>query len=175
MKEFFIDKERNGHIPIKVEQNDYMYTDYYRPKKFEDHFFVHYLISIVGSKDECYEDYIDSYDSFVFGIYFVLYDDGHIEITDFNRTWECGVTEAESSGLVYKYFDKYKSLVEKYGCTLEDNTCIRKETNIDTFIDDAITLTKVMLMANYIEDKPPYIKYNKQIRKDINMLVADWK
>ncbi|MBO7218372.1 MAG: hypothetical protein J6V40_00135 [Clostridia bacterium] len=176
MREFFVDKEKTGHIPIEVQTNKDMYTDYYRPVDYEDYFYVYYKISTVGSDSSvCYEEYIDSYDSFVFGIYFTLYTDGKIVVTDYNRTWECGVTEAESSGLVYKHFDKYKALVEKYGFYLEQETCIMKDTNIDTFVDDAITLTKVMLMLNYIQDKPPYIKYNKQIRKDINRLIKDWK
>ena len=176
IKQFFMDKEKNGHIPIEVQTNKNMYTDYYTPETFEDCFFIYYKISSVGSESSVYyEDYIDSYDSFVFGIYFVLYEDGRMVVTDYNRTWECGVTEAESSGLIYKHFDKYKAVVEKYGFILEQDTCIMKDTTTSTFIDDAILLTQVMLMANYIVDSPPYIKLNKQIKKDISLLKSDWK
>ena len=94
-------------------------------------------------------------------------------MSDLNRTWECGVEECEGSGLPYIHLDLVKKLVSQHGYSME-KTEIHKTTSLRTFVKDAITLTKIMLMINYIQDKPPYLSYKKPIQQDIRALRATW-
>ena len=174
MKEFFNSK-MNKVVSYELDfDNKCMYSDYFWPEKFLENCYIHFHGSYLSAKNPQPQHlhYIDSYDSFVFGIYLVNYGD-RIELTDFNRTWECGVTEFEGSGLFSKHYNLVKDLVEKHGFCME-KTEIHKVTTPKTFIKDAITLTKIMLIINYIKDKPPYLTYNKYIREDIQALKKTW-
>ena len=174
MKEFFYSKICKN-VAYKIDLKDKaMYSDYFTPQPFKEACYIQFAssyLSLTNPQDKNLY-YIDSYDSFVFGIYLVNYGD-KIELTDFNRTWECGVTEFEGSGLACIHYNDVKELVQKNGFSME-KTEIHKETTLKTFVKDAITLTKLMLMINYIKDKPPYLTYNKNIRKDIQSLKKSW-
>ena len=174
MKEFF-NSNKDKFVFYQLDfDNKCMYSDYFWPQPFKENCYIHFHSSYISANKPQNKElyYIDSYDSFVFGIYLVNYGD-RIELTDFNRTWECGVEEFEGSGLFSKYYDLVKEIVTKHGFCME-KTEIHKVTTLKTFVKDAIALTKIMLMVNYIKDKPPYLSYNKYIKEDIHALRKSW-
>ena len=175
MKEYF---ERNidKFVCYRIDTRDTpMCTDYFRSEPFNQACFIQFVGPHLSFNNPQNPDlyYIDSYDSFVFGIYLVNYGD-HIELSDFNRTWECGVEAFEGNGLFALHIDAVRDFVTKNGFCL-DKTQIRKTTSLDTFVDDAITLTKIMLMINYMQDKPPYLTFKKPIQEDIRALRKSWQ
>ena len=75
---------------------------------------------------------------------------------------------------MYKHLNKVKEVASANKLTITE-TEIHKITSKKTFIDDAIKLIKVMLMINYMKDKPPYISGNKYIWEDVRSLKASWE
>lgn len=175
MKRFFEDRKNNFVIYDVNNKDSSRYSHYFTPPKYEDIFYLEFDAGYFNARDDKY--YIDPYDSFVFGMQFVNYGD-RIEVTDYNRSFECGVEEAEGNGLMAKHFDKVQKVVNAHGLELKElisnGTEIRKITSLNTFVLDAIKLIKVMLMINYMKDTYPYISGNKNIWEDIRALKQSW-
>lgn len=175
IKSFFIDRQNDFVIYKVTDKDSSLHSHYFTPPKYEDIFYLEFDAGYFNALDD--KHYIDPYDSFVFGIQFVNYGD-RIEVTDFNRSFECGVEEFEGNGLMAKYFDKVQKVARSHGFELKSlETCdteIRKVTSISTFAIDAVKLIKVMLMINYMKDTYPYISGNKNIWEDIRALKKSW-
>jgi len=176
MKDFFLERQKE-YVFYRVKPLSYReaYSDYCLIDRFRDGFTVEFD----WRRDDNPELYgIESYDSFVFGIYCLYYED-KIVLTDLNRSWECGVEAFEGSGLAAVHFDEMADFIKKHGYSLSDkprqDTIIAKETDIESFVRDAIELVRIMLTINRIDDTPPYLhEDSKEILNDISALEASW-
>lgn len=180
IKRFFVERERNGvYYKVITDRKDmFIYSDYFTPKPFQDIFYIEFLTELITCPPTPAPweggHYIDQYDSFVFGIYFVHYGD-RIDVTDFNRTWECGYEAFEGSELPRIHFDLLQKIVREHGFDVNiSDTEIKKSVTENSFQEDAVNLIKVMLMINFIKADPPYIEENESIRTDIAALRKVW-
>ncbi len=175
MKEFFTEREdeyavyRVKRLGFGDARSDYCDTD-----RFRDGFHIEFD----WRTDDPTRYGIESYDSFVFGIYCAYYGD-RIEFTDFNRTWECGVEAYEGTSLMAEHFDEVESFINKHGYCFSDKnrqgTVIHKVTSPETFVRDAIELVRVMLTINCIDDTAPYVhEDNTDVLHDIAALEQSW-
>ena len=176
IKEFFTERQREC-VFYNVKPLSYgdANSDYCTIERFKDGFAIEFPWDTPENSD-LYA--IDSYDSFEFSIYCICYSD-RIEFTDCNRTWECGVEAFEGTGLASTYYDSMADFVKKYGYTLGGNkqfgTVIKKQTNIDGFVRDAIDLVRIMLSINRIDEEPPYIhEDNPEVLDNISYLTESW-
>ncbi len=176
MKKFFFERQRE-YVLYDVTPLSYRdaYSDYCSVDRFKDAFALNFNWNNSENPD-LYG--IDPYDSFVFSIHCIYYDD-RIELTDGNRTWECGVEAYEGTGLFATYFDSVEEFVNRHGYSFSDKarqeTVIRKTTDIDSFARDAIELVRIMLLINRIDEEPPYIhEDNPIVLRDISALEKSW-
>lgn len=100
---------------------------------------------------------IDSYDSFVFEVYFFLYENGIIECSDGYGTFE-KFEAYEGSDIPFINIDSYKDFIISRGLQFE-NFEIFKQTSLKTFKEDIDLLAQTMLTLNDVQDVEPYIKY----------------
>lgn len=175
IKDFFI-KRQDEYVFYRVKPLHHgdVFSDYCRPPYFKDGFYIEF--------DWRFEDptkyAIDSYDSFVFGIYCTYHGD-RIVLSDYNRTWECGVEAYEGTGLFGQHFDEVEALIKRHGYDFAKErgceTVIQKVTSNETFARDAIELIRIMLLINRITDEPPYVNEDDpSVLCDISALEKSW-
>ena len=175
IKDFFTERE-DEYVFYRVKPLHYgdVCNDYCRAPRFKDGF----CIEFDWNFDDDTKYAIDSYDSFVFGIYCTYYGD-RIEFSEFNRTWECGVEAYEGTGLFGKHFNEVEAMIKRHGYDFSKErgceTVIQKVTTLDTFARDAIELIRIMLLVNRITDEPPYINEDDpNVLNDIRALEESW-
>lgn len=175
----FFEERSNKYVEYTVNSNPgNEHTYYFSPPPFQRDFYIRFASPHLS---EVYQFYrIDSYDSFVFGIYFIDYGN-RIEVSDMNRTWECGVEAFEGTGLMAKHLPLVKQKVEDYGfdalnfgLEMGKTTELHKVTTEKTFVSDAISLVELMLLINHIKPTPPHLRKNKYIRQEIDALQKSW-
>ncbi len=176
IKEFFTARQRE-YVLYNVKPLSYgdAYSDFCPIERFRDGFLLEFDLDA--------EDYpglyaIDPYDSFTFSINCVYYGD-RIELTDCNRTWECGVEAFEGTGLAATHYDEMAAFVKAHGYSLGGDerlgTVIKKVTSVDSFVRDTIELIRIMLTINRIDEVPPYLHEDKpEVVGDIEALEESW-
>lgn len=176
IKEFFTERQRE-YVLYNVKPLSYgdAYSDYCTIERFRDGFSLEFPWDAEDYPELCA---IDPYDSFSFGIYCMYYGD-RIELSDCNRTWECGVEAYEGTGLASTHYDEMAEYISKHGFALGGHeklgTVIKKVTGIDSFVRDAIELIRVMLTVNRIDEEPPYLhEDNPYVLQDVAALEQSW-
>ena len=170
IKDFFLER-KDDYVVYHVEDRS-SDSAYYRPYSNTEDFYLRVEGVFLGVDHGKNRYIIDSYDSFVFGLYFVDLGD-KIIITDNRRSIECG-TAAEGSLTEREQFLAMQELIKESGFVLDGDE-ILKETSVATFVEDAIKLIRLMLVINYAKRTPPYFKMNGEIRKDVRALKKSWK
>lgn len=170
IKNFFISRQ-NDYVVYHVEDKE-CGSAYYMPYSKAEDFYLRFEGVHLGVDHGKDRYVIDSYDSYVFGFYVVNYGD-KVVLTDNRRSIECGISP-EGNLVDREQVIEIQKLVEKSGFSLQNDE-ILKETTAERFVEDVIELVRLMLLINYVDRKPPYIKMNGEIRKDVQALKKSWK
>lgn len=176
MKEFFLQHSEKFVAYHVIDSNarkqathlpQYVYENILKNPNVKDFFVLEFPYNSNTGLTE-----IDSLDSFVFDLYFIDYGD-KIIITDAQRTVECGVEAYEGNGIIFMQ----KAITEKYlaknGLQFIDNAIV-KETSLQTFTQDTITLVKTMQTLNNAQPYPPYLLELDCAHETVDILTRCW-
>lgn len=169
----FFEARRDKHVVYDVVANENIRIDYYDDIRCGcdcvQNFTLIFPVDKAGRKGY----FIDGYDDYVFDMHVIDYGD-RIEVTDGCRFVMCAYDSYEGSTFLPKCETLRDEYIQRYGFEYEPGGQIRKVTTEETFVRDVINLIRLLLIFNYVDENPPHIRENDNIKEDIAALEKSW-